>query len=181
MQKRKSRVRNVVCHAVGYRAFRRTCRQRLSPSQSPRRPMFCCRGAHRGRHRDAMDRRSRKMNERVWKATMREMVDGVARCLCASAPAAARAELSRARKTIEEARTAERRRRWERQFDALVESAPYFRGAAGRYLGPRIQTAVTDAIATLNRLATAIKAIDDRTTDHGARADRQRTRRSLRR
>ena len=73
------------------------------------------------------------MNAEEWKLFATDLVNGLERCLCISAPKKAHAQLQQMRNDVNRARTSKLRQRWERNLNALVESAPWFRGAAKRY------------------------------------------------
>ena len=91
------------------------------------------------------------MNAEEWKPFATEMVNGLERRLCISAPKKARAQLRQMRDDVNRARTSRLRKRWERKLDALVESAPWFRAAAKRYLSPLVKETLLDALRTLKR------------------------------
>lgn len=76
---------------------------------------------------------------------MFETIDGLSAHLSASAPASARAQLVTVRRQTSAADNAAKRRRCESRVNALVESQPWFRGAAKRYLRPKVQQALLDA------------------------------------
>ena len=84
---------------------------------------------------------------------MGELIDGVELHVCASAPKNATRQLKEFRILLPRKRTATTRRRYESELEKFLQSAPYLRGAAWRYLTPR-------AAVALQRSAKAIKQAD---------------------
>lgn len=93
---------------------------------------------------------------------MVETIDGLTANLSASTPASARAQLAAARVQISAADSAARRRRCESRVNALVESQPWFRGAAKRYLRPTVQQAMLEATRVWIRAVRVLPAKERR-------------------
>jgi hypothetical protein len=77
------------------------------------------------------------------------LIEGTEAKLCASAPKRAHAALLQFREDVAKVRTTADQKRYERRLERLLQSAPYFRAAATRYLTPGVIKAVkqaTDAI-----------------------------------
>jgi hypothetical protein len=97
------------------------------------------------------------MNAEEWKSFAIDTVNGLERHLCISAPRKAHSELRQMRSAVDQARTSNLRKRWERKLNGLVESAPWFRGAAKRYIKPLVTEALADAVRTLKRLDSVLR------------------------
>lgn len=97
-----------------------------------------------------------------WKQMMFETIDGLTAHLSASAPASARAQLAAARGKVSAAHDAATRRRCESRVNTLAESEPWFRGAAKRYLRPKVQKAILDATRVWIRAARVLPAEERR-------------------
>lgn len=69
-----------------------------------------------------------------WKNFMIGLIDGLERHLCASAPKSASLGLKSFRARVTSARTAGARGMVERDLDRFVESKPWLRAAASRYV-----------------------------------------------
>jgi hypothetical protein len=82
---------------------------------------------------------------------MLESIDDVERNLCRSAPRTAHVHLDELRERTRSARNGRGRKRIDRDFDALLESAPYFRAAARRSIRRDIETVRTALRGLLRR------------------------------
>ena len=89
------------------------------------------------------------MNAREWKRVILEILNGVERQLRPSAPKRARALLAEFRVRLSALRCSSDRRRYEVELEKFLESAPYLREAAWRYLTPK----VVDALKTATEAA----------------------------
>jgi len=90
------------------------------------------------------------MAAREWQSMILGLLDGVEKQLRPSAPKRARARLAEFRALAPAVRTTSDRRRYEVKLERFLQSAPYLRGAARRYLTPR-------AVAALHAATDAIK------------------------
>lgn len=109
---------------------------------------------------------------------MFETVDGLTAHLSASAPASARAQLAGIRVQVSAADNAARRRRCESRVNTLVESQPWFRGAAKRYLLPKVQQAMLEATRVWIQAVRALPADERRAAAKRTLASFERSRRS---
>jgi len=86
-----------------------------------------------------------------WKATMEELTDGVQGELGSMIPTKTRAALHTFRKRLEEKLGGRRRKRFEQELEAFLQSKPALRAASKRYLRKRMRPVMKAAIATLKR------------------------------
>jgi hypothetical protein len=86
-----------------------------------------------------------------WKATMEELIDGVQGELGSAIPTKTRAALLTFRKRLEENLGERRRKRFEQELEAFLQSKPALRAASKRYLRKRIRTVIKATITTLKR------------------------------
>jgi hypothetical protein len=92
-----------------------------------------------------------KMSLEEWKALMRTSIDGIEGALSGADPTPQKAKLADLRKRLEGPSVARRRKRLEDELDALVEGDVAMQIAARRYLRPKVQEAVENALVTLER------------------------------
>jgi hypothetical protein len=97
---------------------------------------------------------------------MFELVDGLEANLSPSAPREARLQLAEARLQIRSAGSCERR------LNVLAESAPCFRRAANRYLKPKVDRALRDAVRVLQRADRVLRQAERRNRSHNATSGR---------
>ena len=69
-----------------------------------------------------------------WCKSIHELIDGVARRLCRSAPKSARVKLAAFRERVDVTLGARARTRFERELDMCLEDTAYFRAAARRHI-----------------------------------------------
>jgi hypothetical protein len=81
----------------------------------------------------------KKMSLESWKALMRTSIDGIEAALSVADPAPHRAKLAALRKRLED------------ELDALVESDVAMQIASRRYLRPKVQEALEQALVALER------------------------------
>ena len=91
-----------------------------------------------------------------WKDVMREFIDGVERELGPSIPANTKIALSAFRRRLNERGIAPRRKRFERELEAFLESEPVLEAAATQYLRKKIRPAVEEAVVLLKRVETIL-------------------------
>jgi hypothetical protein len=77
------------------------------------------------------------MTPREWKNFAIDLIDGLERQLCSSAPKTARLQLAELRECASKATTIKARKSCEQRLDKLIESTPFFRAAARRHVGER--------------------------------------------
>jgi len=82
------------------------------------------------------------MNARKWKDAMGDLIDGVEKQLCASAPKTITKQLKEFRSLLGSQRTAAARQRFDSKLEEFLQSAPPLRGAAWRYLTPLANAAL---------------------------------------
>ena len=88
---------------------------------------------------------------------MMELLDGVQRELGSAVPNKTKAALDTFRGRLEETSTARRRKRFEGELEAFLQSKPALRGASERYLGERIPPAIEAAVAAMMRALTFLR------------------------
>src|SRR5205814_7532862 len=93
------------------------------------------------------------MNAREWTNCITDLIDGVEQHLCTSAPKGAHAQLREFRRRVSGVRTAQVRQRYERTLERFLQSAPYLRGAARRYLVPQAVALLKSSRETMKRSA----------------------------
>jgi hypothetical protein len=84
-----------------------------------------------------------------WKTFREEFVDDIERELGATAPADSLAALNAFRKRLDEDLDSRRRKRFDRDLDAFIESKPYLKVAVTRHLRRQIRPAVKAAMVAL--------------------------------
>src|SRR5260370_37447110 len=87
-----------------------------------------------------------KMSLEAWKALMRTSIDGIECALSVADPTPQKAKLADLRKQLEGPSVARHRKRLEDELDALVERDVAMQIASRRYLGPKVQEAVEEAL-----------------------------------
>jgi hypothetical protein len=92
-----------------------------------------------------------KMPLEEWKAFMRTSIDGIEGALSVADPTPQKAKLADLRKRLERPSVARHRKQIEDELDALVEGDVAMQIAARRYLRPKVQEAVENALVTLER------------------------------
>jgi hypothetical protein len=93
----------------------------------------------------------KKMSLESWKALMRTSIDGIEAALSVADPAPHRAKLAALRKRLEGPSVARHRKRLEDELDALAESDVAMQIASRRYLRPKVQEALEQALVALER------------------------------
>lgn len=88
-----------------------------------------------------------------WKTTITELLDGVEAELCPSTPIRARAVLASYREAVDAAKSRTARRSLERTIDICIQSKPYYRAAARRYLTSQVTQKVVPVLKELLDLA----------------------------
>ena len=101
-----------------------------------------------------------------WKATMEELIVGVQRELGSTIPPKTNVALHTFRKRLDENLGARRRKRFELELEAFLQSKRALRAAAKRYLRKKIPPTIKAAIAALNR-ARRLLAKGKRKGPHG--------------
>jgi hypothetical protein len=86
-----------------------------------------------------------------WKATMEELIDGVQRELGSTIPTKSRAALHTFRKRLEKNLGGPKRKRFEQELEAFLQSKPALRAASKRFLHKKFK-AVTAALKRTRRL-----------------------------
>ena len=87
---------------------------------------------------------------------MEDFLDGVERKLRPSAPLKAKVTLNAFRKRLSEGHVARRRKRFEKELEAFLQSEPYLRAATKRYLKEKTIAAVGKAMKLLKRAAAVL-------------------------
>jgi biotin synthase-related radical SAM superfamily protein len=82
------------------------------------------------------------MKPSEWKNFVIGLIDGLEQQLRSSAPKTARLKLAELRECINKAVTAKKRKSWERRLDRLTESSSFFKAAARRHVGARMDVAL---------------------------------------
>jgi hypothetical protein len=90
-----------------------------------------------------------KMSLEAWKALMRTTIDGIEGALSVAEPAPQKVKLAELRSRLEGPSIARHRKRLEDELDALVESDVAIQIASRRYLRPKVQEAVEEALMAL--------------------------------
>jgi uncharacterized protein (DUF2267 family) len=86
-----------------------------------------------------------------WKATMEELIDGVQRELGSTIPTKTRAALHTFRERLEKNLGRRRRKRFEQELEAFLQSKPALRAASKRYIRKKMRPLIKATIATLKR------------------------------
>ena len=86
-----------------------------------------------------------------WKATMDELIDGVQGELGSTIPTKTKVALHTFRKRLDENLGGRRRKRFEQELEAFLQSKRALRAASKRYLRKKMSPAIKAAIATLKR------------------------------
>lgn len=86
-----------------------------------------------------------------WKATMEELIDGVQGELGFTIPTKTRAALHTFRKHLEENLGGRRRKRFEQELEAFLQSKRALRAASKRYLRKKMRRTIKAVTATLKR------------------------------
>ena len=97
-----------------------------------------------------------KMSLEEWKASMRTSIDGIEGALSAADPTPQKTKLADLRKRLEGPSVGRHRKRLEDELDALVEGDVAIQIAARRYLRPKVQEAMEEALVTLERAKQAL-------------------------
>jgi hypothetical protein len=82
------------------------------------------------------------MKPSEWKNFVIGLIDGLERQLSSSAPKTAKLKLSELRECINKAATSKKRKSLERRLDRLTESSSFFKAAARRHIGARMDVAI---------------------------------------
>jgi glucan phosphorylase len=90
-----------------------------------------------------------------WKATMEDLIDGVQRELGFTIPTKTRAALNTFRKRLEENLGGRKRKRFEQELEAFLQSKRPLRAASKRYLRKKMNPAIKAVIAALACAAVA--------------------------
>ncbi len=100
------------------------------------------------------------MTSSEWKDVMDDLLDGVEREVRFSARAKIKSSLNEFRTRLKEILTIQQRRHFEKELEAFLQSKPFLRGAAERYvckkLIPALESA-TEAMTKANRILTKWK------------------------
>jgi hypothetical protein len=91
------------------------------------------------------------MTSSTWKIIMEDLLDGVERELRSSVPVKIRVALNTFRLRLSESRVAKRRKHFEQELEAFLQSEPFLRAATKRYLRKKIPSAIERAVATIKR------------------------------
>jgi hypothetical protein len=86
-----------------------------------------------------------------WKATMKELIDGVQGELGPTIPTKTRVVLHTFRTRLDEKLGGRRRKRFEQELEAFLQSKRALRAASKRYLRNKMSPAIKAAIAALKR------------------------------
>src|SRR5258708_29164875 len=86
-----------------------------------------------------------------WKTTMEELIEGVQRELGSTILTKTRTVLHTFRKRLKENLGGRRRKRFEQELEAFLQSKPVLRAASKRYLRKKMRQVMKAAIATLKR------------------------------
>jgi hypothetical protein len=86
-----------------------------------------------------------------WKAVMEELLDGVQQELGTAVPIKTKVGLDTFRKRLRGTLVARRRKRFEQELEAFLQSKRALRAAAKRYLRKKIPPAIAAAIAVMKR------------------------------
>jgi hypothetical protein len=86
-----------------------------------------------------------------WQALMKELLDGVQRELGSRISRKAKDALDAFRKRLDETPGSRRRKRFEQELEAFLQSKRALRAATERYLCKRISPAIEAALAALKR------------------------------
>ena len=86
-----------------------------------------------------------------WKATMEELIDGVQGELGSTIPTKTNVALHTFRKRLDENLGARRRKRFEQELEAFLQSKRALRSASKRYLRKKIRRVLKATTATLKR------------------------------
>jgi hypothetical protein len=102
------------------------------------------------------------MTPREWKNFAIDLIDGLERQLCSSAPKTARLQLAELRECASKATTVKARKSCEQRLDKLVESTPFFRAAARRHVGERADIAIDGIERSLERMINLARVRGDK-------------------
>ena len=86
-----------------------------------------------------------------WKATMAGLIDGVQRELGSTIPTKTKVALHTFRKRLGENQGARKRKRFEQELEAFLQSNRALRAAASRYLRKKMPPVIKAAISALKR------------------------------
>jgi uncharacterized protein (DUF2267 family) len=86
-----------------------------------------------------------------WKTTMEELIDAVQRELGSTIPIKTRAVLHTFRKRLKENLGGRRRKLFEQELEAFLQSKPALRAASKRYLRKKMRQVMKAVTATLKR------------------------------
>src|SRR5712691_11386559 len=87
-----------------------------------------------------------------WKTTMEELIEGVQRELGSTIPTKTRTVLHTLRKRLKENLGGRRRKRFEQELEAFLQSKPVLRAASKRYLRKKMRQVMKALTATLKRV-----------------------------
>jgi hypothetical protein len=107
------------------------------------------------------------MTSREWRNFASELIDGLERQLCSSAPKRAKLQLAELRECASKATTAKARKAWERRCDRLGESTPFFRGAVRRHIGEQMDIAIDGMDGAIEAMAKLAKAQGNTKAERG--------------
>ncbi len=107
-----------------------------------------------------------KLTLSQWKATMEELIDGVQGELGSTIPTKTKVALHTFRKRLDENLGDRRRKRFEQELEAFLQSKRALRAASKRYLRKKIPPAIKAAIGALKR-ARRLLAQGKRKRPHG--------------
>jgi hypothetical protein len=91
------------------------------------------------------------MTSSDWKIWMEELINGVEQELRSTTPIKARVALHTFRGRVSRCRDLRKRKQFERELDAFLQSKPLLRGAARRYIRKIAPPIIKAALAALKR------------------------------
>src|ERR1700730_17189256 len=93
----------------------------------------------------------RSMTISEWRALMLDLLDGVQRELGSMVQTETKATLDAFREHLDESSALRKRKRFEQELEAFLQSSPALRGASERYVCEKIPPAIDAAVAALMR------------------------------
>jgi len=104
------------------------------------------------------------MTKKDWKEICENLLNGVEQELRSTVPVNVRASLDTFRQRLDRDSIVRRRKRFERELEALLRGNPSLRAAANRYLSKKVKSALKTIVRVLNRTMRVLKEQQERKT-----------------
>jgi hypothetical protein len=102
------------------------------------------------------------MKKANWTTVMTDLIDGVEANLRAAVPKNARVRLREIRQGVTKARTKAGRKKLERMLESFLQEKAYLRGAAKRYVIPKVVATMTAAANAITKATAVLEKYEKR-------------------